>query len=171
MSDAVAIVSVVSSGVVGLGGLVTTTWGAARARRWQGREERIAELRTILDAAAAQMSAGTQALADAHDAVCKAGSGSTGHFAELAADHLSGATRSLTEMWTLWNRVRVRTGSESTIARTLLEVHRAIGELYVVVRRELGMVAADDDYGPKWEVAQNAQGGFFDAAAKELSGK
>jgi hypothetical protein len=117
------------------------------------------------------MSAGTQALADAHDAVCKAGSGATGHFAQLAADHLVGATRSLSGLWTLWNRIRVRTGAESRIACTLLEVHRAIGKLYVVVQNELGLVAANDDYGPKWEVAQTAQRAFFEAAAEELSGK
>lgn len=49
MSEVVAIISVSASAVVGIGGVVAAAWGSSRERRWQSREERTVELRTVLD--------------------------------------------------------------------------------------------------------------------------
>ena len=49
MSDAVAIISVVTSGIVGLGGLASTVWSAGRERTWKSREERTIDLRAMLE--------------------------------------------------------------------------------------------------------------------------
>jgi hypothetical protein len=52
MSEAVPIISVSASAIVGVGGLAAAAWGSSRERRWQSREERATELRAVLDEAA-----------------------------------------------------------------------------------------------------------------------
>jgi hypothetical protein len=51
MGEAVAIISVSASAAVGIGGLGAAAGAGSRERRWQSREERIIELRTVLEAA------------------------------------------------------------------------------------------------------------------------
>ena len=55
MTDFVALASVVTSGMVGLGGIGASVWGASRERRWKSHEERVTELRSVLDTAAANL--------------------------------------------------------------------------------------------------------------------
>jgi hypothetical protein len=66
VSDAVAVIAVAFSGTAGLAGIATTTYGAAAQRRWQGREERVTELRKVLDTAAVSVANAMQAIALAH---------------------------------------------------------------------------------------------------------
>jgi hypothetical protein len=49
MGEAVAIVSVSASALVGVGGLAAAAWSGSRQRRWQSREERTVNLRAVLD--------------------------------------------------------------------------------------------------------------------------
>jgi hypothetical protein len=51
MSEAVAIISVSTSAIVGLAGLGSAVWGASRERRWKSREERTIDLRSVLEEA------------------------------------------------------------------------------------------------------------------------
>jgi hypothetical protein len=53
VGEAVAIVSVAASALVGVGGLASASWGASRERGWQSREERATELRKLLEDGAA----------------------------------------------------------------------------------------------------------------------
>jgi hypothetical protein len=52
MSETVAIVSVVSSGVVGIGGIAAGYWGATSERRWKSNEERAVDARRVLEVGA-----------------------------------------------------------------------------------------------------------------------
>jgi len=74
MSDAVAIVSVLASGVVGLAGVSSTVWIALSQRRWHSSEERAADLRTVLDRTGVDLSDTILALGEAHWAAEQASS-------------------------------------------------------------------------------------------------
>jgi hypothetical protein len=51
VGEAVAIISVSASALVGVGGLTAAAWASSRERRWRSSEERITELRTVLESA------------------------------------------------------------------------------------------------------------------------
>jgi hypothetical protein len=174
MSDAVAIVAVASSGVVGVAGVASGVYGAARERRWRGREERVAELRTVLDDAAQAITAAMQALANAHLAIAvpapidrtpaKVANEQIARAHELL-DASGAAQRGL---WAIANRVRLRTGPNSEVARALGETEHAVGLLGAFVKREVADAAHASDYGDAWRTAHGAQEAFYAASAREL---
>jgi hypothetical protein len=169
MTDFVALASVVTSGIVGLGGIGAGVWGAAKARRWQGREERVAELRTVLDAAAEHLSSSLQGIAQANDALRTAGFDPDHADAYLgtARRRLSGATTSQNGIWSTHNRLRVRTGSQSKVAQALAAAETQVGLLGAVVRRRL-VNPELLGYDEAWLKAAAAEQVFYDAAAEEL---
>jgi hypothetical protein len=88
ISDAVAIVSVVTSGVVGVAGLSSTVYIARAQRRWQSHEERVADLRSILDSAGADIAQTVLVLGEANWAA-KAASGLFGSATGTREDRLA----------------------------------------------------------------------------------
>ncbi len=170
MGDAVAIVSVATSAAVGVTGIVSTVYGAISERRWRSSEERVAELRDVLDAAACALGASMQNVAEAHASIDVASLGAEAVRATYASDELAAAGKQLHELWVLWNRVRVRVGQDATVARALVDARQAILALDDLVRKELGRLEGDRvRYRGAWDRARAAETAFYRAAAAELS--
>jgi hypothetical protein len=166
MADAVAIVSVATSGLVGLSGLVLNYRGAENARRWQGREQRLAELRDILDSAAQSLGIALQEIAGAHAEIALA---SGGPRPASAVRRLNDGREALTTLWILWNRVRVREGAAADVAVALSLAREAAARLDTLVRQELeGREASDADYRSRWNAAHTAEIGFYEIAASSV---
>lgn len=171
MAD-VAIVSVVTTGIVGLAGVASGVWGAARARRWERREERVSELRGVLDTAAENLSGAIQAIAKASEDLRTAGfeqddAEQCEAYRERARKHLGDAEIAQSGIWAQHNRLRVRKGSESQLATTLLDAETQVGRLGALVRRRLAnpeLLGYDD----AWAKAAAAERAFYDVAAEEL---
>jgi hypothetical protein len=169
ISDAVAIVSVVTSGVVGVGGLLSASLGARWQRRWQSREERVAELRTVLDAGAGHIGAAMQAISQANEALrgILFEPDQEDQLLERARGHLADAMIAQNGIWSTSNQLRLRKGPESPVAVALDNAEHEVGMLGAVVRRK--MVRPDAlGYDDAWEKARLAERDFYAAAEVEL---
>ena len=175
MADAVAIVSVLTTGAVGLSGVVSGVWGAAKARAWQGREERISELRGVLDTAAGHLSGAIQAIAKANEDLRTAGFNQDDAklyegYRERARERLADAEIAQFGIWSTHARLRVRRSSDSTLATTLLDAEREVGFLGAIVKSKLAN-PEKLGYDEAWAKAAAAERAFYDAAADELRPK
>lgn len=174
MAD-VAIVSVVGSTLVGLGGLASTTWGQHATRRWQGREGRATEMRAVLDAAATQIATAMQSAAAAHHKLSQLDLERTPERVgqaglDKAAEQLASAVDAGRQIWVTSNRLRVRTGAEAHVALALKKAEHEVGVLVAVVEWEKrDLVTSDDNYTAAWANAETAERAFYDAAAKDLN--
>ena len=175
MDDPVAIVSVVGSTLVGLGGLASTTWGQHATRVWQGREERASEMRAVLDAAATQIATAMQSAADAHQKLSRLDPERTPQPVgqaglDKAAEQLASAIGAERQIWVASNRLRVRTGAEAHVALALKKAEHEVGLLVAIVEREKrDLVTSEDNYTAAWASAEAAERAFYDAAAKDLN--
>jgi hypothetical protein len=64
---------VAASALVGVGGLAAAAWGSSRERRWQTREERATELRSVLEEGGKTLTAIFTTLDDANGEVKTSG--------------------------------------------------------------------------------------------------
>jgi len=174
MADAVAIVSVVTSGVVGVAGLSSTVYIARAQRRWQSHEERVADLRQVLDAAGADIAQTVMALGEANWTAEQA----FGQFKsdparrdDLLAQGRGAAQRSLVprgSLRTTCNRLSVRLGARNAIPIALLGVHAKLVALSEVVSEQLETGLDKPGYEAAWNAVEAAERTFFAAAAKAL---
>lgn len=142
----------------------------ARARYWQSREERTAELRKVLDAAAEHLSSAIQAIAEANEHLRAAGFDPTlaEKFKQAARRRMSDAMTAQNGIWSTHNRLRLRTGSDSEVAAALADAEKQVGLLGAFVRRKL--VTSDLlGYDEAWARAAAAEKAFYDAAANQLA--
>jgi len=106
VSEAVAIVSVTMSGLVGLGGLASTTWAAKRERLWRSREERTIDLRAALDAGSDSFATAMSVAAQIWEDLAAGRGLSTTRRAELDSAYLA--------VLSAGNRIGVRRGHSSS---------------------------------------------------------
>jgi hypothetical protein len=182
MTDLVAIVSVVTSGAIGLAGLVSTAVGqrAARqwqseqqreARHWEGREERVAELRAVLDVAADVLARAMRGLYEANQ-VLSAADVDTARNDEMLRDaraQFEFALAARNDLWLTVNRVQVRTGANSAVSAALEAVERRIEILSGFVQDRLMLDKNRPGFDAAWKEAFDAENAFYDAAANELA--
>lgn len=174
MADSVAIVSVVTSGVVGVGGILSAAWGAWTGRKWQAREERLAELRNVLDAAALALAQALRALYEANKLLSLAGDlrATREQLDAAAREQLDNALGARAGLWAIVNRVQVRTGSASPIATALETVERRIESLHSFVdtlRKPSEASAGEEpDFDQLWMDAKVAENTFYDVAEAAL---
>jgi hypothetical protein len=168
MADPVAIVSVSTSGAIGLAGIFSSARAGISARRWQGKEERIAELRTVLDTGAVNLANAMQAMAEANRAL------TTGRMDLASADQMASAKQYLSDaltaqkaLWITSNRLRIRRGSTSPVAEALRDAERKVGLLGALVGRKV-QSPATPGYEAAWAEAEASERAFYDAAAAEL---
>lgn len=121
MTDIVAVVSVITSGAVGIGGVLVTGYGAWAERRWQRREERAIEVRTVLDDAAfpigtelRSLSAAVQFIQNASADPSAAAQGELLDKARAQIDDVSDAAK---QSWTVQSRLGLRLGLDSAVVR------------------------------------------------------
>jgi hypothetical protein len=158
MADTVAIISVVGSSLVGLGGIASTYFGARAARHWQSREEHVAELRKVLDKAAVDLTATMQPIALANTALkayalAKSTPGPGGPRAQARAEakgHLMTAMAAQRDLWRTSNRLRLRTGPESPVVAALDDARREIGLLAALVRTRVEDPRGTSGYEDAW---------------------
>lgn len=174
ISDVVPIVSVVTSGVVGVVGLSSTVYIARAQRRWQSHEERVADLRLILDSAGADIAQTVMALGEANWAA-------EGAFGEFKSDvsrrdgllvqgrrAVDGSLVPRGSLRTTCNRLSVRLGGESPVPIALLDVHSELVTLGRVVSEQLDTGPDMTRYNAAWNAAEEAERSFYAAAADAL---
>jgi len=172
MGDAVAIVSVAMTGAVGLVGTGAAAFAASAQRRWQRREERVVELREVLDAAAVALATTMQEAALLHREVVGLDKlnlpESVGQErVDRARRHLDAAFIAERGIWEISNRLRVRRGSQAPVSLALKSVEHDVGLLVALVGREFAerVTLAYED---AWAKAEALERSFYDAAAAEL---
>jgi hypothetical protein len=67
MSEAVTIISVSTTALLGMGSLAAAALGGSRERRWHTQEERATELRSVLESTGECLTSLLLAVGDAHD--------------------------------------------------------------------------------------------------------
>jgi hypothetical protein len=172
MGDAVAIIAVATSGTVGLAGILTTSYGTVSSLRWRSREERVAELRAVLDTAAAHIAAAMQAAAEANRQLSSVRLERTPQpvgeaHVKKAREQLDAAVAAEKELWVATNRIRVRTGSTAVVAEALKDAERQVGLLVALVGRKM-IEFTLEGYEEAWGKAEAAERAFYDAAAQNL---
>jgi hypothetical protein len=174
ITDTVAIVSVVTSGVVGLAGLSSTAYLARAQRRWQSHEERVVDLRMILDSAGADIAQTVLALGEANWAAEQA----FGEFKsnptrrnDLLVQGRGAVVRSLAprgSLRTTCNRLSVRMGDADATPIALLDVHSKLVALGLIVSDQLETGPDETRYNTAWDAVETAETAFFAAAARAL---
>jgi hypothetical protein len=157
--EAVAIVSVVSTAVVGL----AATWGRGRELRWQTREERTTELRGVLDEACEKLTATFVLLDQAHREWSVAGK-----VDPVTQRLLVEAEKNLVLEW---NRVGVRRGADTPEFLALGRCRVECGRVGMVLDEMSAGVGPPDrqHYSDRWKAARTAETEFFNVASDALA--
>jgi hypothetical protein len=156
--EAVAIVSVVATAVVGL----SATWGRSRELRWQTGEERTTELRSVLDLACEKLTATFVVLDEAHREFSEAGK-----VGPVTQQLLVEAEKQLVLEW---NRVGVRRGADTSEYLALGRCREACGRIGLLLDEMNAGVgpAHRAAYSKLWEAARAAERDFFNVASAAL---
>ena len=163
MSEAVAIISVSASAVVGISGVVAAAWSSSRERRWQSREERAIELRTVLEDGGSLVAELLLLIDEAHDGVGRDG--------RLGPDSKVALERSEKRMVLAMNRVGVRRGPKAPEYKTLGKYWIAVSEIVTILDEAQGEGLDSEQaraYSTAWDKAIAAETAFHEAAAKAL---
>jgi len=164
MGEAVAIVSVAASAVVGVGGLAAAALGASRQRVWRSREERAIELRAVLEGAAERLSDLRFAIGKAHFQVKTTGA--------IDAALEEGFVPAQERLVMALSRIGVRRGSSSADYTRCDEAAEALSKLLTILyeTRDEGLDRERAKaYSAAWEAAEVAEKAFLDAAARTLA--
>jgi hypothetical protein len=177
MGEAVAIISVCVSGLVGLGGLASTVWAAARERRWKSREERATEFRTALETGCEVLMQLAWAVADARSKAKrdKLVSGDLQNQIDSLADDLNRINSlladdlkridSLARQATIVGaQIAVRSGSTGAEKVTFEAWLKGVSKLIGIIVR-----ADEDEWREAWAAAAAAEAAYLDATAKTLA--
>jgi hypothetical protein len=163
MGEAVTIISVSTTALLGMGSLAAAAFGGSRERRWQTQEERATELRSILEHAGESLSSLLLAVGDAHDETFGV---------PLSDDRKDELRDREKEIVVHTNRIGVRRGSRSPEYTCCRDCWRAISKLTTILDE------ADDEgldreqqraFSRGWDEALAAEAAYLDAAAKALS--
>jgi hypothetical protein len=163
--EAVAIVSVAGSTLVGVGGLVAAAWGGSRERRWQTREERITELRSLLEE-------GSEVLTQTF-IVLDESTGEIRSVGELGATNAALLRELEKRLVAVSQKVGVRRGSRAGDYLALRACRDATGRIgWLLSEMQNGGNAAEHAaYSVLWGKALDAERAFLDASAKTLGWK
>jgi hypothetical protein len=158
VDSAIAIVSIVTTGVVGL----SATWGRARELRWQSSEERTTELRSVLDRACEKLTAEFVLLDQGHRE-CSV----SGKVTEVTQRLLLEAEKQLVLEW---NRLGVRRGATAQEYLALGRCREACGRIGVLLdEMDAGVPPAQrQSYAQLWKAAIAAERHFFSVASAAL---
>jgi hypothetical protein len=163
VGEAVAIISVSASALVGVGGLVAAAWGSSRERRWQTREERITELRSVLQEGGELVTKLLIAMDEARGEVAAEG--------QLGVQRIAGLRELEKQLALVCKRVGVRRGSLAPEWATLREAWEAIGMVLTILQEASGEGLDSEQhraYSTAWTDALAAETAYHDATAKAL---
>lgn len=163
MGEAVAIISVSASAIVGVGGLVAAAWGSSRERRWQTREERATELRSVLEEGGERLTQLLITLDQARGEVSSAG--------QLGAQTQAALRQLETRLVLVSKRIGVRRGSRSPEWLTLQEAWKATGSVLTILQEASGKGLDREQhraYSGAWTEALAAETAYVDATARAL---
>jgi hypothetical protein len=163
VGEAVAIISVSASALVGVGGLVAAAWGSSRERRWQTREERTTELRSVLQEGGELVTKLLISVDEARGEVATQG--------QLGMQSVAGLRELEKQLALACNRVGVRRGSLAPEWATLREAWEAIGRVLVILQEASGEGLDSEQhraYSTAWTEALTAETAYHNATAKAL---
>lgn len=163
MGEAVTIISVSTTALLGMGSLAAAALGGSRERRWHTQEERATELRSVLERAGESLTSLLLAVGDAHDET----------FGVPLSNHLKDALRNREkEIVVHTNRIGVRRGSGSPEYTSCRDCWLAISKLTTILD-EAGDEGLDHEqqsaFSRGWKKALAAEAAYLDTAAKALS--
>jgi hypothetical protein len=163
VGEAVAIISVSASAVVGVSGVVVAAWGGARERRWQSREERATELRAVLEDGGSQFAELMFKADEAHNEVRRHGQLSSDTKDDLEARHKS--------IVLAMSRVGVRRGPGALEYTTFANYRLTIYKVLTTLAEANGKGLDPEQkaaYTHAWSEALTAEKAYLDATAKAL---
>jgi hypothetical protein len=164
MSEAVTIIAVSTTAVLGVGNLVASSLNSSRERRWGAREERATELRAVLEEAGARLTALMIGVDEAHDEA-KHGRLSEGRKHDLMAIQK--------ELAPVGNKIGVRRGASATEYRTFGDCWKELSALVIVLEEATTGLDREQEhaYTKAWNKMLAAQDGYLDATAEALQVK
>jgi len=148
--------------LVGIGGLAAAAWGSSRERRWQTREERATELRSVLEEGGKLLTQQFFELEEAKHEVKTAGK-----IDDQRATALGERNKRLVAVC---NGVGMRRGSQAPEYLALKKCWEASGKLERLLY-DFGEPAGGarwSEFSPVWKEALDAERAFFDATADAL---
>jgi hypothetical protein len=164
MGEAVTIISVSTTALLGMGSLAVAAFGGSRERRWQTQEERATELRAVLEHAGESLSSLLLTVGDAHDEMSRV---------PLSKDRQENLRDREKAIVVHTNKIGVRRGSRSPEYTSCRDYWLAISELTTILD-EAGDEGLDKEqqsaFSKGWKKALAAEAAYLDAAAKALSG-
>jgi hypothetical protein len=148
--------------LVGVGGLVAAAWGSSRERRWQTREERATELRTVLEGAGERLSTLLLAIDEAHREARQKPINNDRHQELLAMQQ---------QLVVAGKRIGVRRGSKSDEYVTFGACFLAMSAIATIVEEAETKLDREQEraYSSAWTLALTAEEAFLDATAKALA--
>jgi hypothetical protein len=161
MSEPVAIASVVTSGLVGLGGLGSAVWSAARERKWKTREERTIDLRSALQDATESFGRAMFLNSQAYKGIELYG--------QIGADsgELGEARRKAV---IAGNHIGLRCGSRSDEYLTFLDCTTRLTLLYDMVDNFANNGIPPDGHRPSWACKQKPSRPNAHTSTRQRSG-
>jgi len=164
VGEAVAIISVSASAVVGIGGLVAAAWGGSRQRRWQSREERTIDLRAAVEGASESFGDAMTLATEAYAGVQR-----TGKLDDERKPEMAGAWSRVVASG---NRVGVRRGTKSAAHRAYADCMAKLFAVMAIVD-EAAKARSVEGLEGRWiaahEAAVAAESAFLDASARLLN--
>jgi hypothetical protein len=164
MGEAVAIISVSASAIVGISGVVAAAWGSSRQRRWQSHEERAIELRGVLEDGGAKVAELLIKIDGAHDEVWQ--------LRHLTPDRKKDLELTQKSIVFAIDRIGIRRGSRAPEYKTLGSYWRDVEELVTILEEAKGERLTSDQeaaYERRWDHAIAAQKAYLDATAETLA--
>jgi hypothetical protein len=161
MGEAVAIVAVSASAVVTV---TVTVFGGSRERRWQAREERATELRTVLENGSECFGSAMFVAAEAYNEIKANGKLSSERQAELAEVEK--------RIVIAGNHIGVRRGSQSSEYATFLDcMTKIVAVVHIIHEADRGGLDSEREasYYRAQSEALKAERAYIDVAAKLLS--
>lgn len=163
VSEAVAIISVSASAVVGLGGLLATTFGGTRQRKWESQEERAIELRSVLDDGGQRIAELLLQVDEAHNEVLRDG--------RLSPERRAGLDSIQRGIALSINRVGLRRGSQAAEYSAMGAYWAAVSRLTVILEEAHDGLDSEQasTYSQTWTEALAAESAYLDSTARTLA--
>lgn len=162
MAEAVTIIAVLTTAVLGVGNLVAAASASSRERRWRAAEERATELRAVLEEGSERLTRLMLAIDDAHGA---AGEGSA--FEDARAREMESIQK---ELAIAGNKIGVRRSSRAIEYTSFGDCWRTMGELIAILEEAPTGFDGDQEraYARGWDQLRETHHAFLDATAQAL---
>jgi hypothetical protein len=165
VSEAVTIIAVSTTAVLGVGNLVASSLNSSRERRWGSREERATELRAVLEGAGERLTTFMMAIDEAHDEA------KHGRMSEERERELMAIRK---ELALVGNKIGVRRGASAREYRAFEDFWNELDSVITILDEATttGLVSEQGHaYTKAWKKMLAAENDYLDATAEALQVK